>query len=304
VGGDPVVREFRAEDVAEAAELVQALMPEHVVTRARVLHHVVQDGRGWVAVDGGELVGWAEARRRWGSSVADEGRLWVGVREESRGRGVGAGLFEQAEEYLRDLGVRRFRTYSSSEAGRRFLERRGFLRGPAVTYSALDPRTVDTSEVTQRRPDGFRLATLAELLDRPHELFDLYAATELDMPGDHALTEDDYDKWRADTLDHPDLHAGASHVVLAPDGRPVSLAWVLVDDGGVRCENEMTGTLREFRGRGLARLAKLATIRWAAEHGVNAILTSNHDENAPMLGLNRSLGYRPFVTSFDFVKGS
>jgi GNAT superfamily N-acetyltransferase len=224
------------------------------------------------------------------------------VRQDRRGRGIGAALFERAEEHLRGLGARRFRSYSASDEGGRFLERRGFRSGLAVTYSVLDPRRADTSELPQRTADGFCLAPLAQLLDRPRELFDLYAATELDMPGDHLLSEDEYDQWRAETLDYRDLNRDASHVVLAPDGRPVSFAWLLVDPAQGRAENEMTGTLRAFRRRGFARLAKLATIRWAAENGVTAILTSNHDENAAMLGLNRSLGYRPFVTSVDFSR--
>ncbi len=56
--------------------------------------------------------------------------------------------------------------------------------------------------------------------------------------------------------------------------------------------NEMTGTLADYRGRGLARLAKIATIRWAAEHGIREIATENDAENAAMWGLNQSLGYR------------
>jgi GNAT superfamily N-acetyltransferase len=54
----------------------------------------------------------------------------------------------------------------------------------------------------------------------------------------------------------------------------------------------MTATLPAFRRRGLARLAKLATIRWAAEAGITSILTSNDRENPGMLALNDELGYR------------
>ena len=52
----------------------------------------------------------------------------------------------------------------------------------------------------------------------------------------------------------------------------------------------MTGTLPEFRRRGLARLAKLATIRWAAENGVEWMLTANAEANTGMRALNESLG--------------
>jgi GNAT superfamily N-acetyltransferase len=64
----------------------------------------------------------------------------------------------------------------------------------------------------------------------------------------------------------------------------------------------MTGTLREYRRRGLARLVKLAAIRWAAENGITALHTDNDSTNADMLALNEHLGYRPTATGTTFAK--
>lgn len=74
------------------------------------------------------------------------------------------------------------------------------------------------------------------------------------------------------------------------------------DAAGLIALIHLTGTLREFRRRGLARLVKLATIRWAAEHGITAIYTGNDTENAPMLALNDSLGFHPTIVYQDFGK--
>ena len=57
----------------------------------------------------------------------------------------------------------------------------------------------------------------------------------------------------------------------------------------------MTGTLPAYRHGGLARLVKLASIRWLARHGVTAPFTDNDTENRDMLALNEHLGYRPLV---------
>ena len=64
----------------------------------------------------------------------------------------------------------------------------------------------------------------------------------------------------------------------------------------------MTGTLRAYRGRGLARLAKLAGIRWCAENGVHTLLTANDSQNAPMLAINERLGYRPNLVREEYSK--
>ena len=64
----------------------------------------------------------------------------------------------------------------------------------------------------------------------------------------------------------------------------------------------MTGTAPDFRRRGLARLAKEATIRWAAEAGIRTIVTSNDTTNADMLALNEHLGYRASVLRISVAK--
>jgi len=54
-----------------------------------------------------------------------------------------------------------------------------------------------------------------------------------------------------------------------------------------------TATGREYRGRGLALAVKLASTRWAAEHGITQLVTTNDETNASMLAVNRRLGYEP-----------
>ena len=136
--------------------------------------------------------------------------------------------------------------------------------------------------------------------DRERELFELYDAAERDMPDDytHAMAFED---WLPETLGNPELDLDLSAVVLVGD-RPAAFAWLTADREGARAANEMTGTAPEFRRRGLARLAKEATIRWAAGAGVRTIVTSNDTTNADMLALNEHLGYRPSVLRISVTK--
>jgi GNAT superfamily N-acetyltransferase len=73
---------------------------------------------------------------------------------------------------------------------------------------------------------------------------------------------------------------------------PRKHATLVVDHSAGRAENDWTATLPDLRGRGLARLGKLATIRWARNAGIREIVTANDDGNVPMLALNELLGYR------------
>lgn len=51
--------------------------------------------------------------------------------------------------------------------------------------------------------------------------------------------------------------------------------------------------LRDYRGRGLAQALKLQTVLLARRAGMRTIRTNNDSLNAPMLAVNRKLGYRP-----------
>ena len=64
----------------------------------------------------------------------------------------------------------------------------------------------------------------------------------------------------------------------------------------------MAATRRDRRGRGLATLAKVESARRAASLGITRIVTSNDLANAPMLAVNRKLGFTATATVESFAK--
>src|SRR5919108_5057479 len=117
-----------------------------------------------------------------------------------------------------------------------------------------------------------RLVPLRDVVDeRAPELHQLYMEAARDMPGDDPHREVEFEQWQRDTLADPLLDLDGSMTVLDGD-RPVAFAWIVSDREGRRAEHELTGTLRDYRGRSLARLAKLAVVRWCGEHGIDTLL--------------------------------
>jgi len=53
----------------------------------------------------------------------------------------------------------------------------------------------------------------------------------------------------------------------------------------------LTGVLREYRGRGIAMALKLQTVRYAREHGYREIRTGNDARNRPMLRINEAMEF-------------
>ena len=71
---------------------------------------------------------------------------------------------------------------------------------------------------------------------------------------------------------------------------------------GGRAVTEMTGTLRDYRGRGLALLVKRATLVNAAKRGVELVSTENDETNGPILRVNEKLGYRPIGSTLTWSR--
>ena len=251
--------------------------------------------RLWVAEEGGELVGMAMARFHWSMSTLGVAWSWAGVHPDQRGRGLGSELFERGEAHLRGHEVRKLESFSAEPEGQRFLEKRGYRRTRTELNQRLDLGRVDLAGVDDfiraKAEDGFRLVPLSELEDRLPDVHAVYAAATADIPADDPEDDVPFEDWKRQDMSDPDLSREGSFVVCEGD-RPVALSFLLVNHEARIAANEMTGTLAEYRGRGLARLAKLAAIRWAAEQGFREIATGNDSENGPMLALNRSLGYQ------------
>jgi GNAT superfamily N-acetyltransferase len=304
-----MIREFEPADAeGVSAALHEEELPEPV-TAAGILHWSGAQpdrarARVWVAEEDGRIVGWAEGRLRWSTSVPGVADFWAYVVPSWRGRGLGAELYEQVERHLRDVGASKAESWTYTPGGERLLGSRGFQAEAKERTSLLRLAEADTSMLpaleSAKAAEGFRLVALREVRDRPEELHRVYAAASADVP--EYFREDDVrlEEWRRETLEHPQLSGHGGFVVLSGN-QPVALAFVQVDEPAGIVANELTGTLHEFRRRGLARLAKLATIRWAAEHDFETMVTGNAETNVAMLGLNESLGYRPVRTETHFV---
>ncbi len=249
-----------------------------------------EDWAGFVAEDDGRVVGWVSAKRNVRTSEAGAGDLsLLHVHPEHRGRGAGGALFAAARRHLARIGVRRVRATVLPEA-LDFARARGFEPGREVRYSALGLRP---GRPAPDPPDGVRLVPVSVLDARA--LYEAETAGAADEPGDVASDAVTFDTWRYDVWENPDLDRDASAAALAG---PEVAAFSLVARDGTRMWSDMTATLPQHRGRGLARLVKAAALRRAAERGVTVAYTANDEANAPMLAVNTHLGYRPVARQF------
>jgi GNAT superfamily N-acetyltransferase len=305
------IRPFGAADAEAAAELARPLQPGVLVTPAYLAHRESSEPeraqrRSWLALENGEVLGFATSAVKW-DEPGVVGRFWIGVRPHRRRHGIGTALYDLAERHARTIGVQRLTVEVDDDPdGRRFVEARGFEPVSAEIVSALDPSVAELGELDHllaaTSAAGFDLKTLQAMAGRRDDLAAFYEAAGAWPPGGgeaNRISADDL--WRY-VFERPELSWDGSFVVLDARGRLVSLASLVVDPERGRAENDWTATLPELRGRRLALLVKLASIRWARYAGIREIVTANDDDNVPMLTLNQRLGYRRLYPQVELAR--
>jgi GNAT superfamily N-acetyltransferase len=308
-----VIRPYRPADLPGVTVTFEERYPEELITEAAVEHILTSAPARARAVRlvgeaDGEIVAWAGSALVIESERTDVAWVSAFVREPWRGRGLGSELFDRVERHA--IGLRARKLVASSrdeERARRFLERRGFRQTYTRRVSTVDPRTVDLSGFSPLRDrlarDGFELVPLSALRDAAEGVYALDIETSRDIPLEEPFAGMPFDEWENEVWRNPLLRFDGSFAVVHR-GQPVSFGLVRGAPERSKAFNEMTGTLSQYRGRGLARLVKLATIAWAAEAGIKVLSTENDETNAPMLGLNVSLGYRPSAAHLSWARES
>lgn len=248
--------------------------------------------------ENGQAVGyWDVERESW----MTPGRFFIKVivAPEYRNRKLGTQLYTEALRVAREQGANELesRVREDDPVANKFAEKRGFKIEFHSFESTLDLASFDESKfndhMARLHADGYRFFSLAEAgatEENKHKLYEVNRAAGLDNPGSggtfsdyHSFSKSVFEaSWfRADTqllASHADRWVGIAAIGLYPEQ---GYAY-----------NAFTGVLREHRGHGLAQALKLQTILLAKREGARYIRTNNDSNNAPMLAINRKLGYQ------------
>ncbi len=307
------LRELRVpDDSAPAALVLSASNPEWPVTAELLRYeHEHRDPAlhftGRVAELSGRMAGVMGVGHD--DFAYEPWRYWANlhVHPEARRQGVGRALYAELLSLLTARGAREVRTMlSESDApGLQFLRARGWQETWRRHEFRLDTGTADLGSP----PDlgGLRLESLESLQGDPQwgeRLYELDWLLFQDVPMGQALTKRALDSWLASELHDPSVRLDLSFALL-DDARtdPLTGPYVgyttLGQSPSGFCSIGMTGVRREYRGRGLARALKLASVRALQAAGGGEIRTFNDPPNVAMISMNRSLG---FVQQPDWVR--
>jgi mycothiol synthase len=206
------------------------------------------------------------------------------VLERHRGRGVGTALLRPLVEHAESLGVGVVgtRVAGGDRRSLAFAERFGFREVNRDVEQVRDVRDERPPDV----PDELEVVSIAarpELLRAAHDLA-AEAYLDLAVPG---TVEIPLERWLVEEATRPD----GSFVALAA-GEIVGYAGLLeVGDETDVAEHGLTAVRRSWRRRGIATLLKRTQLAWAAEAGVQRLVTWTQRGNEGMRAVNDRLGY-------------
>ena len=299
-----MIRDFTPADADAAAAAHRAGRP-HLVLPAEVFTwfpgHLPADQHYRTLV--AELDGRVVASIRCGlvTGTSTEGIAYANgsVLPEYRRRGAFTALLAVAERHLAAHGATEVHSWVDDVPdGLAFAAARGYRQGSLAHFARRD-LTIALPPVPPL-PPGVELRTAADYLDDPHPLFLVEADAARDEPGEVEYDKADYRDWLDSVWSRPDLDRGLTLVAVV-DGQPAAFS-AAHTDGATRYWSAFTACRRDFRGRGLSTLAKTESLHRARAAGLTEAFTSNDATNAPMLAINRRLGYERCASERKFIK--
>ncbi|MGW8764578.1 N-acetyltransferase family protein [Streptomyces sp. NPDC055815] len=301
-----IVRDVRPEDAEGFARVRRAAVPFMLATAEQLAFdwaHAHPDShyRPLVAVtEDGAIIGTAQVGIAHDAPRPGIGYANVYVDPAHQGLGAGTLLLRAAEEYLAERGARTVYSWALDEpANHAWAERRGYSSSRSAHFLRLDLTTAGLPPL-QDPPAGVELRTAEDFAADPRPLFELDAVTTADEPGDVGTELADYAHWLRTTWEHPLLDRALTTVAVV-DGVPAAFSAAQTDGLG-RYSSGMTGTAPAFRGRGLAKLAKNASLHRARAAGCVEAFTGNDAGNGPMLAINKWFGYEIGATEVRYVR--
>lgn len=222
---------------------------------------------------------------------------WIYVRADGRRRGAGRALFHAINEIAQEHGLPGV-MYSSPDTdpdGAAVAARFGLVEHGHHIESRFDLTTLDELAVTQAvartTAAGYVLESLPESSSEAAWLqaYEFLVLRMRESPDSEAATQDmPYSLFRA-------LTAEPWQMLLARrDGVLAGITTLMTRPNEERVLNTMfTGVRPDARGHGVSAALKLDHARRVRDRGWREIVTQNMDQNAPILAVNKRMGFRP-----------
>lgn len=321
-GDDFVIRSLRGADFSAVADIWNAVHPDAPtsVEEVRDLYDRIDRTRyvsEWLAAVDSErarVIAYGYYHHAPWAHHPDKYRAGLYVHPDHRRRGVGARVLREILGALEGRRAARVTMWTREDhaPGASLLGRFGFSEYVRDIESRLQVAAADLSELRRHaeriEARGITITTLSDEMARDPDclraLYHVHCVIDMSAP-----QEDPDPPTPLSYLDF--LRLEAQHPLTIPDGffiakhgdLYVGESYLKRSDGDpTRLNQDLTGVLPLYQRGGIATLLKLQTIAYAQQHGYREIRTFNSSLNAPMLAINKRLGFEPQPAWVGYLK--
>jgi GNAT superfamily N-acetyltransferase len=236
--------------------------------------------------------------------------VFVGVDPSHRCQGIGSALWETSFDFV--LGQNAVLLTSDvlddDPIGLDFAKQRGFIIERQKFASSLDLEGFNETPYLQNiaalEAQGICFCTLADIPDTPETIqkfYELNLAVVKDIPGEDWDFSEYPEFFKKSVLGSPWFRRESRFLAIEGENW-AGFASVNIDAATRHAYNATTGVIRSYRGRKIAQALKILAIRYARQQGTILMNTDNDSLNAPMLAINRKLGYQPQPGKYKLVR--
>jgi GNAT superfamily N-acetyltransferase len=239
----------------------------------------------------------------------------VNVMRAHRRRGVGTALLDAVEREARNAKAPRIlsNTNASFAGSLEWATKRGYKEIGRRIESFVEVQTFESGPlrdvIARAEASGIRFATVGDLLRGRdaaaietfwRDLWEAEAPMWEDVPWASPTPHWPFEKFKKMAVDSGKMVNDATIVAL--DGDRIAAFTTTGKQGSDRGYTWMTGTGRDYRGRGLATALKVKMLAAAKAAGLRAMLTTNDEPNKAMRGINAKLGYVMLPANIELEK--
>jgi mycothiol synthase len=247
-------------------------------------------------------VGWGSLFHTVWNYHPDKYFIVAAVHPAHQRRGIGHGVYNLLEKEARRRGAVRLwsSVRESDPSSVRFMEQQGFVPLRKTWVSRLNLKNLELPAFPDRtgtlRDQGIRISTLAaEGADRPEvqrRLYELQRTTTQDAPRMGEYSPVSFEEFIEADLTGPKVLPEA--IFLACKGEEFvgwsTLVRILALPDTL--DIGFTGTLAEYRRRGIASELKRRAVEYARSHGYHYVITGNDSLNPRIWAINEKLGFQ------------
>jgi ribosomal protein S18 acetylase RimI-like enzyme len=308
------IREFEPSDYPSVALIHDSLFPNHLFFRKRDEYEDSCYGRTRyrmkrlvAEVGSGGVVGFGEYKHLFFAYHRRKFAINIEVSPEWQRRGIGGTLYNQIMKELVGLGAETVwpLVLSTSSSAIEFLQKRGFVQKRKMIESRLDLEKFDpapfSAALDRLKAEGLAISSFSSAMHEDpssaRKLKDLDDSGSADVPSVLVESPMDFHDYEIIILNSPIMVWDGSFVA-KERGDFVGASSLLESGASAMLDQGFTVVNPAWRGRGIAQAVKVHVAMYAKNKGFRYIRTHNDSENAPMLAVNKKLG---FARGADFL---